>query len=291
MRHLNATAKHNARLALRENWGKAIAMVLLLLAVTVLFNLVESLLAIFFHLPGFVDILSTPGYYLDNIPNGTLPSLAVTGICALCAFLVLAPLSLGVTNWYYRLIYGHTEDFASIFTFFESLSQLRKALWLKFQLGLRSTLWGIFFLAPGSVLCFMGSHLISADATRLDHVMAAIGITIGVFSGIVGLALTWIVCNRYFLAPYLICDDRSMKVSKAIRLSVQATRGRKTQLALFQFSFFWWYLASLLMIPFLYLSPYLNASLAIYARYFIEREGLGQACETEEPSASQSTAE
>lgn len=41
-----------------------------------------------------------------------------------------------------------------------------------------------------------------------------------------------------------------------------------------QLSFLGWYLLCLLVLPLLYVAPYTGASMAIYARYLIERDNL-----------------
>ena len=50
--------------------------------------------------------------------------------------------------------------------------------------------------------------------------------------------------------------------------------GRLSKLAQFQLSFLGWYLLCLLVLPLLYVAPYTGASMAIYARYLIERDNL-----------------
>ena len=99
-----------------------------------------------------------------------------------------------------------------------------------------------------------------------------------------GGVTAWILTRRYVLAPYFIALDDSLSARRALKKSVQTTRGFKTGLAWFQFSFAGWWLLGILVLPLFYVIPYYWGSTALYARTVMEARRVlrrpGEAAET-----------
>lgn len=275
--------KENAKAALSGRWGQADAIVLLVVAISILFTLTESALTLLFDVPAFLDILNTPGFYLDDLPNTTLPSLCLSSLIWMLSAVVLIPLNLGVVRWYCGVTYGSQEDISLIFTFFESPYQVFRALWATLQVSLRSLLWAVLLFSPSFLLLGMSGNLNRQGSSPMDYTMATIGSLMGMLLFLFGGILLFICLQRYYLVPYLLCGDRKMKVSHAIRQSMQITYGYKTDLVLFHLSFFGWYLSNLLILPILYTLPYIYTSQAMMARYLMERSGVSEFCPSCQP--------
>ena len=115
----NTLAKQNAKKALGNRWGGAIAVVLMISAISLLFSILESMFTVFFGLPDFYEILA---YLLEgrDLPPAAIPSVIISGVFAVLGFLVLTPLKLGVTNWLYQLTGGQPREISSLFFFFDS---------------------------------------------------------------------------------------------------------------------------------------------------------------------------
>lgn len=269
----NTLAKQNAKKALKGRWGGAIAVVLMLCAIWLLFSILESVFTIFFGLPDFNEILNS--FLLGQpLPPAAVPSVIISGVFAVLGFLVLTPLRLGMINWLYQLTGGQPREISSLFSFFEAPSLFLKALLLRVGIWVRMAFWGILCMLPGVVFTVFGDYLARPEASSGDHALAAAGITLGSVLFLLGAAALWILSFRYLLAGYLLCADPDLGVSTVIRLSVRGTRGRLGKLAQFQLSFLGWYLSCIFVLPLLYVAPYIGASMAIYARYLIERDNL-----------------
>ena len=91
-----------------------------------------------------------------------------------------------------------------------------------------------------------------------------------------------LVLLRYFLTPYYLVHRPDLTVSQAIQLSIRGTREQKGNLLLFGLSFLPWMLLGLLVVPLLYVLPYLMASRALYAKVLITREERREPEETAE---------
>ena len=269
----NTLAKQNAKKALGNRWGGAIAVVLMISAISLLFSILESMFTVFFGLPDFYEILACLLEGRD-LPPAAIPSVIISGVFAVLGFLVLTPLKLGVTNWLYQLTGGQPREISSLFFFFDSPCLFFKSLFLRLGIAVRMFFWAVLCLSPGVVFTGIGDYLARPDASAADHALAAAGITLGSILLLLGFAALWICSFRYFLAGYLLCADPDLGVGTVIRLSVRGTRGRLSKLAQFQLSFLGWYLLCFLVLPLLYVAPYTGASMAIYARYLIERDNL-----------------
>ena len=272
-------AKQNAKRALRERWGGAIAVVVMLCAVFLLFSIFENMVTIFFGLPDFWQIMD----FLQRgtpLPAAAVSSIVVSSAFAIISFLVLTPLRLGFTNWLYQLTGGQPREISSLFFFFDTPRLFLKAITLRICIVIRLFFWAVICLLPAVVFTVFGNYLAFSGDSYADHALAAAGIMLGSVLTLLGLAAFWLASFRYFLAGYLLCADPDLGVRTVLRLSVQGTRGRISKLAGFQLSFFGWYLLCLTVLPILYVVPYVGASCAIFARYLIERDDLipRQAC-------------
>ena len=84
---------------------------------------------------------------------------------------------------------------------------------------------------------------------------------------LVALPFTWWFGARYMAANLLLCDRYYYTVKEATRLSVALTRGRRWQIVGFYLSFLPWYLLCCLVLPLLYVIPYVAVAGTMLARY------------------------
>ena len=61
--------KKDAWLAMRNNWGKAFAVVLISFSFLIFTVLIEKLLSYILDVSYFIDYAQTPAFYLDDITN------------------------------------------------------------------------------------------------------------------------------------------------------------------------------------------------------------------------------
>lgn len=261
---LRKQIKQNAKRCLYTNWGKAIAIVLLSAAIYLLFSLIEVLIAMLVGVVPYEDI-GYLGFALDNIPNVSTMSIALTAVITVGSFLIITPLNLGISGWYWRLSDNESDDILTIFQCFSSRKMFFRPLWLRISITLRAALWGVLIMGiPAAIIAYC-----SIWAPR------GIAATLGAVFGAALLLVTtifWIlVLQRYFLARYYLLDGTT-KVRAAIKKSVHATKGERDAILMFQFSYIGWFLLNLFVIPWVYSKPYYNMSCVLYARFLMESD-------------------
>jgi uncharacterized membrane protein len=269
--------KSNAKRALRGNWGKAIAA-------PALFMLCWGLLSLFrqYALDLFEGYPGAPAWTEFSISELLLfrASSAETIILTIFLFVVImleTPLFLGIMRWYYRMIQGQTAPFADIFIYYESLRFYCKAIWLFITVFVRSLLWAFAYLTLPSAMLTLSLQMVNNrfrplfGNAQLSVTVGTMGVTISALLLGLTAVLYAVFMNRYTLTFYLFFDDPDAKITGLMRTSIRYTKGYRASLAAFFLSFIGWFLLCILIVPLFYAVPYCVASLALYARYIIER--------------------
>lgn len=258
---LYSTLKQNAKHALGGQWGRAIAIMVISWIPYMLFNALEY---------GIRGAIGEPEYVGGNV-NITVLSSITTLLILLLMFIVLTPVQQGVLRWYYRRTSGSDEPVSDLFYYFEAAGSYFKSLWLHFQIGVRMFLWTILLAAlPLTGTVIVGMTFGVGRGGRLHGTIALImGLLTIVWIILLSLVLS-IINMRYFLAPYLLAEHPDKKASRLICQSVKLTKGHKGSLFLFSLSFVGWLLLCIFIIPAFFVIPYINISMAMYARYLIQ---------------------
>lgn len=286
MQYLNDIIRRNTRDMLRQNWGKAVALTVTLLAASLMGALLESAIGAATGVYGLSRTLFSARYPLRELfPWRLLGSLGLTAGIGLLELCLLGPLILGVSEWFFGLSYGYMDgEMGVVFRHFRTPRHFARGVWLAFQTALRSLFYTAVLLLPGGGLIFLSGLFTRGNPSSLDRIMAIMGMAIGACLLFLGGVTAWILTRRYVLAPYFIALDDSLSARRALKKSVQTTRGFKTGLAWFQFSFAGWWLLGILVLPLFYVIPYYWGSTALYARTVMEARRvlrrLGEAAET-----------
>ena len=282
---LFSTIKRNAKMALSGRWGAAIGTFLLVAGVgALLAGLEHWALRIFVVDPLLQNpTMEPPAYDLAQLTRelliGSRAEMLISTLFMLLTLLLLSPLQLGLTRWYYTLIRGNAAPFGEIFHFFETLQRYLRAVWYTVQLGLRSFLWSLgFFFLPGGVLgvslWFLGTEGIS-DQTRSA---ASVGVVMACALFFLAAALYMIFINRYALTSYFLCESDAVSVSSALKTSIRYTKSHRVLLLLFSLSFLGWYLLTpfTMFLLLLFVVPYYNAATMLLSRYLVEKNRLSE---------------
>lgn len=262
--------RKNARDSLRHHWGRAIGMLLFLICVNVLFLLLEQLFCYLLSL----NIPEEPALVVDLLQGRlrlTGSMAIVTLTFAVVSFVLTTPLCFGMAKWYYHQVGGERPSLQILFTCFYSMKELWRSIVLRILLAVRILFWRAVFSIPAALL-FLARRLLAG--WKSDY---ALFLQVGLFTLqiLVSLILTvlWFVfIQRYFLAGYLFVSGSGEGLHAMIRRSVRIMKGNCRETAALLFSFFPWFLLSVLMIPLLFVLPYLYASMAINARVLLERD-------------------
>ena len=263
---LHKHVKYNAKRCLCNNWGKAVAIVLLSTAIYLLFVIIEMLAHLLLKLPA-----GPSAFILGQIPDSWILSGILSLVMALGSYLLLVPLHLGTTFWYYSLSEGTSEDILGIFCAFANRHLFFRSLGLAFCMGVRSLLYALLYLLlPGAGTV--------ASLWLLNHPVFEGAVFVGSMSLVLSLVLLTVAAvfwgihiQKYFLAEYYLLDGKT-SVHKALKSSIHATHGRRDEIFLFKLSFIGWGIASLFVLPTLYSSPYFSMSSLLYARVIMEED-------------------
>ncbi len=282
--------KRNAKLALKGQWGAAIGTFLVVVGVqSLLAGLEHKALQIFVVEPFLQNPTMEPQPFdlaelTRELLTGSLPELVISSVFFLLTLLLLSPLQLGMTRWYFTLIRGNGAPFSEVFYFFETLSRYGRAVWYTVQLSVRSFLWSlVFFFLPcgvmGISLWFLSTDGISAQTRSA----ASLGVVMACGLLFLAVALFLIFINRYALVSYLLCESDAITVSAAFKTSVRYTKNHRVMLLTFSLSFIGWFLLApfTMFLLMLYVVPYYNAATTLLSRYLVEKNRL------DEPGATQ----
>lgn len=267
--------KKNAKRSLRGYWGKAIGNTCLLFAGFLLLAVMQMTVLQFMpqQTPNGSEHL-LPHYFIQQLAMMPLVEVGIAGFFFALEFLLLTPLSLGITRWYYQLVGGRHHALSSIFYYYRSKRQYGRSLWVSFQLNVRVLLWGIVFYAvPGWILGAAIYAVAQSDSAKSTQAMASVGVMLSVILFILAGVFYAVFMNRYFLATYLVIEQDTASVRQAIRDSIQMTKGYRFSLFYFQLSFIGWCLLSVLLFPIIYWIPYSSAAMALYACLIMEKKG------------------
>ena len=104
----------------------------------------------------------------------------------------------------------------------------------------------------------------------LYNFWGALGVILGHILLVLGGIFLVIFLMRYLLSVFLFVNDEESKPGALVRKSVRYMKGRCADAFVFGLSFLGWGLLSLLVLPILYVAPYLFMSFTLYAVYLIE---------------------
>ena len=270
-----AVIKKNARVALKGRWGVAIGIFALAFGVSVLLAWAEFMaLRLFAPYPFYYQPPGDYAYYLRALLSYNPAELIITGVALLLYLLILAPLFLGITRWFYLLIQEEKATFTELFHFFESLRRYCKAVWYTVQITMRTLAWGIvFMILPAGVMSASIRFLRLEALSRQARSAASVGVILAFGLLLLASLLYAIYINKYALTPYLLCESDHVSVRQAFRTSIRYTKGYRGIKLLFTLSFIGWYLLSpfTLFLILLFVIPYHSAGAAVFARYLVEK--------------------
>jgi len=270
-----AVIKKNARVALKGRWGTATGVFALVFGVSVFLAGVEQMaLRMFVASPFYGESTADYTYFLRAFFPAGPAEIIITGITLLLSLLILAPLLLGVTRWFYVLIQREDVVFSEIFHFFESLRRYCNSIWYAVQISARTFGWGIIFLSlPGSVMGICAYFLRIENLDRQARAAASVGVMLAAGLLLLAALLYTVYIKKYTLAAYLLCESDDISVRQAFRTSIKYTKGYRSIKFMFSLSFIGWYLLSPLTLFLLlfFVIPYQSAGETVFARYLVEK--------------------
>lgn len=269
---LRKAIKFNAKKCLKNNWGRAILILVILTAVNLVLGALDNAI---FSAMGFErvkidwDILRETIYRFDA-QEISPAAVALSLLLSLIRLCIMAPLALGAVNWALELSDGRSNSIGELFWAFDNAAWYR-SVWMSITVAVKTGLFAIAVEAiPTAMMAIGAANLWENRSLGVPLVV------IGSVLMLVALPFTWWFGARYMAANLLLCDRYYYTVKEATRLSVALTRGRRWQIVGFYLSFLPWYLLCCLVLPLLYVIPYVAVADTMMARYLFEDYLLGQ---------------
>ena len=281
MRDLRIAIKKDARRALKSVWGKAIAILIILFGVNMLFAILDKGAQSLFPMTvtASLDYLKEFFYQLSNI---SIVFLIIIAMIAVMRWIIVVPLTIGRCEWYLGLTDGRAQPVAEIFSPFGS-KIFARSIGFKILMMLITTFYAVLFTClPASALGYGIYTMYTVEQTPQNSIMTIMCLILGTVLLAISLLLLFVFLQRYYLGSYLLASRYNMTPFKAIRTSVKYTKGGLWEIFMLKISFLPWLLTSIFLFPLFFVLPYKDATLAIYARYLIESGKRGEAPFTQE---------
>ncbi len=196
----------------------------------------------------------------------TNPIVAVAGVVSVSTvyFLFISALRSGSTAWF-RFYNSQTRAKRCIFWF--NPKRTLKSTALYFSLFVRKLMWTVFLLLPGSVT--VTSFVLLALDGGIEFNLFLCGICGGAIMLLAGLAVRFIVIQKYFLASLILIENPKIKANSAIKESVSKMNGKLKKTAAFKLSFTPWFSICVGILPIIYVLPYYKQGCLMYAKSLV----------------------
>lgn len=240
---------------LRDNVGRTVA-ILLFLASVILFLLLEA------------DIILrlVPGKEESLFDFGNSSNRWISLAFFVMAFLLLLPLEIGIKRWFYCITKDKRSSLREVFSYF-NLKIYKKALLLRIVLILITAISYFCCLLPAFVMEWLTGYLDSYHTLFLGILYGVFSI-LTVFAYLLGLAFGFYWNLRYFLVDFLFFESEETSVTQLIKDSVFRMTKPRVQAKVFgmYMVLFPFYLLSVLIVPLIFLLPYLYLLTAVKGR-------------------------
>lgn len=250
----SSVIKRNAKAALSNKWSSALAVSCMLLSSMAFFLVLLQL-------------------FMMLVPEQSNELLywAMLLVVFLVSQVFLAPVIFGCIRWFWFVSDGANLSVSSVFYFFESWNEYKRALLLSYFMFMR--VMGVILLCfiPYAAILIIGSpELYNSFDSGMPYWVSLVWVLseLAVFFGII---LSIALLLRFILAPVLMINDNNLSPKQALRMSVLVTKGAVFSFVGLTFSFVLWFIYGLLVLPLLFITPYYLCSFAVYCRNAIGR--------------------
>lgn len=243
------SVKSNAKSALKDNWGIAIA------AITVVFFLFGAILVV-------TDLVP----FILNSKIYNIVFLAIK--CILLLFFGF-PLFYGLLRLFYCIYNSISVKFDDIFFYLSSKKHYKKALNLTLNITVRITIITLVFLLPSFLLTFVAKGGIDSFFQNGVPIWLNNLTIFGAFLRCIAIALIILFSIRYYMAPYILVTHSNSSVKEIIYLSSSVARYTANSFIVLAFSLLGWILLSITCIPALFTLPFIIMCYIVHSKFAI----------------------
>lgn len=285
----NKAIKSAAKKQLTQNWSKAYAAMAFLLMASLCIYLAQQLISSLLSTYGITGHSDVDISAITNLSDLALTfvklintedfiySLAITVFFLILRFLIISPMELGETKWYYSVAKGSKTYLSKMFAYYQSNQSYISLLLFKIGLTLRGILYGVisFFAAIAAMsLTIYQLSVYSLSELAADRNKAILYLAVTVFLVLLGACLYALLMLKFFLSSYLFADIKKFdggirQINNCFSKSKELMAGDTVRVISLVLSFIPAILSCVFIFPIFYVFPHMKASLAVLAHDII----------------------
>lgn len=251
-----------ARRLLSGRWITAVAVQSIVLAASMLVLMIELVVLRFSHL-GAETIA-----HINDFFDGEWTYGAVTIGTLLLDWLLISPLLLGQSLYFWKVAEGEEVSYSALFAFY--LHGYRRALHWRLSLFLRRLLWTTVCYMPAALI--MGYAEIvrqSGSDTPFTDIMLLFCTLVGFLSLLAGFLVSEMLMLRYVPATYFTALSSDEPIHEIYRQSCRLMKGHVGDLFWVTIGFIGWFLSCFLIFPYFYVAPLFQTTRVVVIRQYI----------------------
>lgn len=207
--------------------------------------------------------------YAVGLAAYALPEFAAAMLSYAMTLFLTLPLILGLVRFFRRMQWGVCDDVVSVFHFFSSKEQYRRAMKLLIPITVKIVVCATVFSLPVIALSTLANpDLYEALAFSMPRWADDLSTGISFMRGI-SLVLVLIYSIRFYLAPFLYVADEEMDYAEAIYLSRVISKRTRLEFVYLFFSLALWIALSVLLMPLIFTIPFFIMCYLVHCRFAV----------------------
>lgn len=187
------------------------------------------------------------------------------------AIFVLSPLFLGLLKFFWRFLFSADDNITVMFYYFSSKKLYKKALSFVGKFVVKFAVWGLILYFPSLIIDFFaGAHFF--DMLKMSPPIWISNLwPISSFLKFIALVAMFMVFLKFYIAPVLFVADEKMDNAEAIHMSTIIAKGSAVDFVYLFFSVIGWILICFLLIPTIFVLPYLICCYLVHVRFAVAK--------------------
>lgn len=209
------------------------------------------------------------GTYISYPLTMSLGNVIGSLFMAFFSFFVTAPVFLGVLRFFWRLSFSVTDSPLMIFYYFSKKELYFRTIKFLFNILVKLipslillTLppFTVFLISKGEVFDFfeITPPLWTANLENIIFLTTTLSVIVFLF-----------VLFKYYLSPLLFIADENIDTAEAIHMSMVISKKTSLDFAYLVLSFIGWILISFLILPLIFLLPYMLSAYCTHTRFAV----------------------
>ncbi len=242
----------------KNKYVKSFSITVFALTVTAILCVLPFCLNLMLSISGIKDILKNT----DARLSAALMCLFMI-IITFIGQIFYSSIFMGEKAWYTGRLTKRKLCFKRFIYWFKPKNSF-KALRLTLSVTGIKLLWTALFLSPSVLTFAVATTLAFTGGVEVYLFFSLLGG--GAVLLVTGLAFSFIIAQKYFLAPYLLAENPKLKVLQCIKQSKNLTEGQIFTLVRFKLCFMPRFLLYPLILPAIFLHPHYKQSCCIIAK-------------------------